>query len=56
MYRHKNLSTAVDISDDFKFQSEHFLFNPADQEFIENIMLPEGLIKSRCEALALEII
>ena len=50
------ISKAIDIPDNFHFKKEQFLLNPADQELIENIMLPEGLIKSRCEALALEII
>lgn len=56
MYKVPSESTGVNISEDLKFPSESFILNPSDREVIDYIMLPEGLIRSRTEALAHEIV
>ena len=49
-------TTAIDIPDSMAFPKESFLMHPADMEYINHVIIPEGLIKSRCEALAHEIV
>ncbi len=56
MYKIPDNTTGVDIPEDFGFKKEGFLLNAMDKELIDYVLLPEGLIKSRCEALAVEIV
>ncbi len=56
MYELPAFSTAVDVPDDMRFPKNSFALSEADKELIDYIMLPEGLIKSRAEALAYEIV
>lgn len=45
-------TTAIDVGPEFKFSKNQFVLNTIDKESIDYIMLPEGFIKSRAEALA----
>ena len=56
MYELPAFSTAVNVPDDMRFSKDSFTLSEADREIIDYIMLPEGLIKSRTEALAQEIV
>ena len=56
MYKIPQHTTAVNVPDDMRFEKDHFILNSTDKDIIDHIMLPEGLIKSRCEALAKEIV
>lgn len=56
MYKIPEHTSGVDIDDNFSFKKEHFILNSSDKDVIESVMLPEGLIKSRSEAIALEIV
>ncbi len=52
MYELPASYTAVDVPDSMRFSKNSFALSDADREIIDYIMLPEGLIKSRTEALA----
>ena len=56
MYKIPENTTGVDIPEDFGFKKEGFVLNATDKDLIDYVLLPEGLIKSRCEAMAYEIV
>ena len=46
---------AVHIPDDFSFDKSYFMLPETEVDFIQEILIPEGLIKSRIEKLAQKI-
>ena len=56
MYQVPAHSTAVNVPESMRFDKNAFVLNSSDKELVDYVMLPEGLIKSRTEALAQEIV
>ena len=46
---------AVHIPDDFAFDKSHFLLPDPEYDYISEVLIPEGLIKSRVDKMAQQI-
>jgi len=47
---------AVNIADDFKFSLDSFFFHQEDKQYLNHVIIPEGMIRSRCQRLAEQIL
>jgi hypoxanthine-guanine phosphoribosyltransferase len=47
---------AINIKDDFEFSVDHFSFKESEKQYIESVLIPEGLMKSRFEKMAEDIL
>ena len=48
--------SAINIKDDFEFSVDHFSFKESEIQYIESVLIPEGLMKSRFEKMADDIL
>ena len=47
---------AINIKDDFEFSVDLFSFKEFERQYIESVLIPEGLMKSRFEKMAEDIL
>jgi hypoxanthine-guanine phosphoribosyltransferase len=48
--------SAININDNFEFSVDHFSFEESKKQYIESVLIPEGLMKSRFEKMAEDIL